>query len=73
MSGSQQKADPKLCWNCGERGVPDVVNRMTCPVCEVTWMPWLSAARGDPNKVCWEGKVIFCVDFSRPGALGAPA
>ena len=73
MSGSQQKADPELCWNCGKRGVPDVVSRMTCPECEVTWMPWLSAARGDPDKVCWEGKVIFCVDFSRPGALGAPA
>ena len=73
MSGSRQKADPKLCWNCGMRGVPDVGSRMTCPGCEVTWMPWLSAARGDPDKVCWEGKVIFCVDFSRPGALGAPA
>jgi hypothetical protein len=46
---------------------------MTCPECEVTWMPWSSAARGDPEKVCWEGAVIFCVDFSRPGALGAPA
>jgi hypothetical protein len=73
MSGSQQKADPKLCWNCGKRGIPNVGSRMTCPECEVTWMPWLSAARGDPNKVCWEGKVIFCVDFSRPGALAAPA
>jgi hypothetical protein len=73
MSGNQQKADPKLCWNCGKRGIPDVGSRMNCPECEVTWMPWLSAARGDPNKVCWEGKVIPCVDFSRPGALGAPA
>jgi hypothetical protein len=73
MSGSQQRADPKLCWNCGKRGVPGVGSRMTCPECEVTWMPWSSAARGDPEKVCWEGTVIFCVDFSRPGALGAPA
>jgi hypothetical protein len=73
MSGSQQRPDPKLCWNCGNRGVPGVGSRMTCPECEVTWMPWSSAARGDPEKVCWEGAVIFCVDFSRPGALGAPA
>ncbi|HEY3650216.1 MAG TPA: hypothetical protein VGL33_19795 [Streptosporangiaceae bacterium] len=73
MNGSQQRADPKLCWNCGKRGVPGVGSRMTCSECEVTWMPWSSAARGDPEKVCWEGAVIFCVDFSRPGALGAPA
>jgi hypothetical protein len=73
MSGSQQRADPKLCWNCGKRGVPGVGSRMICLECEVTWMPWSSAARGDPEKVCWEGAVIFCVDFSRPGALGAPA
>jgi hypothetical protein len=25
------KADPKLCWNCGNRGVPGVGSRMTCP------------------------------------------
>jgi len=73
MSGSQQRADPKLCWNCGKRGVPGVGSRMACPECDVTWMPWASAARGDPEKVCWEGTVIFCVDFSGPGALGAPA
>ena len=73
MSGSQQTPDPKLCWNCGNRGVPGVGSRMTCHECEVTWMPWSSAARGDPEKVCWEGAVIFCVDFSTPGALGAPA
>ena len=73
MSVSQQKGDHELCWNCGKRGVPAVGSRMTCPECEVAWMPWSSAARGDPNYVCWEGKVIHCVDFSRPGALGAPA
>jgi hypothetical protein len=73
MSGSQQRADPKLCWNCGKRGVPGVGSRMTCPECDVTWMPWSSAARGDPEKVCWEGTVVRCVDFSGPEALGAPA
>jgi len=73
MSGSQQKGDHKLCWNCGERGVPGVGSRMTCPGCEVTWMPWSSVVRGDPTYVCWEGSVIHCVDFSRPGALGTPA
>ena len=31
MSGSQQRADPKLCWNCGKRGVPGVGSRMTRP------------------------------------------
>jgi hypothetical protein len=40
MSGSQQKADPKLCWNCGKRGIPSIGSRMTCLECEVTWMPW---------------------------------
>lgn len=36
-------ADPKLCWNCGERGVPSVGSRMVCIECEVTWMPWAAS------------------------------
>jgi hypothetical protein len=73
MSVSQQKGGHKLCWNCGARGVPGVGSRMTSPECEVTWMPWSSAARGDRNYVCWEGAVVYCVDFSGPGAIGTPA
>jgi hypothetical protein len=73
MSGHQQKGDHKLCWSCGKHGVPGVGSRMTCAHCEVTWMPWSSSVRGDPNYVCWEGQVVHCVDFSVPGALGAPA
>ena len=73
LSGGQRKADPKLCWNCGERGASSLGSRMSCPECEVTWMPWSSAPHGDPNRVCWMGKVIDCVDFTKPEALGAPA
>jgi hypothetical protein len=73
MSAIQQETDPELCWNCGNPGAPDVTRRMTCPECEVTWMPGLSAARGDPNHACWMGEVIDCVDFTKPGALGTPA
>jgi hypothetical protein len=73
MIGSQQEADPELCWNCGKQGAPGIDSRMICPQCEVTWMPWSSAARGDPNRVCWEGTVIDCVDFTKPETLGAPA
>jgi hypothetical protein len=73
MSGSQQEAHPHLCWNCGRRGAPGVGSRMTCPECDVTWMPWSSAARGDPNHVFWMGRLIVCVDFTKPEALGAPA
>jgi hypothetical protein len=73
MSGSRQEAYHELCWNCGKRGAPDVTRRMTCPECQVTWMPGSSAARGDPNHVCWMGKVIDCVDFTKPESLGAPA
>ena len=73
MSGSQRQADPKLCWNCGERGVAGVGSRMTCSECDVTWMPWSAAARGDPAHVFWLGQIIDCVDFSQPEALGAPA
>jgi hypothetical protein len=73
MSGSQQEAHPHLCWNCGKRGAPGAGSRMTCPECEVTWMPWSSAARGDPNHVCWMGRLIVCIDFTKPEALGAPA
>jgi hypothetical protein len=57
----------------GKRRVPGVGSRMTCLGCEVSWTPWFSVTRGDPNKVCWEGKVIFCVDPARPGAFEAPA
>ena len=70
---SQKKADPKLCWNCGKRGVPGIGSRMTCPECEVAWMPWSSVARGDRGRVCWMGSVIPCVDFSSPEAPVAPA
>ena len=73
MSGSQHEADLDLCWNCGKRGTSSAGSRMACPGCEVTWMPWSSVARGDPNHVCWMGKVINCVDFTEPQALGAPA
>jgi hypothetical protein len=73
MSGSEQKADPNLCWNCGKPGTVRLGWRMTCPECEVTWMPWSSDVRGDPGNVCWMGWVIDCVDFTKPEALAAPA
>ena len=75
MSGHRHKADPDLCWNCGKPGaVLGVVgDRRNCPECEVTWVPEWSATRGDPNYVCWMGTVIFCVDFTKPESLGAPA
>ena len=73
MSEGQHEADRDRCWNCGKRGAAGADGRMTCPRCEVTWMPWWSTARGDPNHVCWMGKVLDCVDFTKPQALGAPA
>jgi len=73
MSGRERGADPNLCWNCGKRGARRAASRMTCPECEVTWVQSSSAARGDPNHVCWMGKLIDCVDFTKPEALGAPA
>jgi hypothetical protein len=73
MSGSQPKGDRGLCWNCGKLGAYAGGWRMTCSACEVSWMPWSSASRDDPNPVCWMGTVIDCVDFTRPEALGAPA
>jgi len=73
MSGSQQKCYQGQCWNCGKPGAYAGGWRMTCAGCEVNWMGWSSAPRGDPNHVCWMGKIIDCVDFTRPEALGAPA
>lgn len=73
MSGSPQKGDRGLCWNCGKLGAYVGSWRMTCSGCEVSWTPWGSAPRGDQNLVCWMGTVIDCVDFTRPEALGAPA
>ncbi len=73
MSGSQQKCYQGLCWNCGKPGTYVGGWRMTCPGCEVSWMGWSSAPRGDKNHVCWMGKMIDFVDFTRPEALGAPA
>ena len=69
------KADPDLCWNCGKPGavLGFVSDRRNCPDCEVTWAPEWSATRGDLNYVCWMGTVIFCVDFTKPESLGAPA
>lgn len=73
MSGNRQEIHPHLCWNCGKRGAPGVGSRMTCLECDVTWMPWSATARGDPNHVFWMGRLIACVDFTKPEALGAPA
>ena len=73
MSGNRQEVHPHLCWNCGKRGAPGVGSRMTCLECDVTWMPWSAAPRGDPNHVFWMGRLIACVDFTKPEALGAPA
>jgi hypothetical protein len=73
MSGSQQKGDRGLCWNCGKLGAYAGGWRMTCLGCEVSWMPWSPAPGGDLNRVCWMGNVIDCVDFTKPEALGAPA
>src|SRR6478609_7476244 len=73
MSGNRQELHPHLCWNCGKRGAPGAGSRMTCPECDVTWMPWSATARGDPNHVFWMGRLIACVDFTKPEALGAPA
>ena len=36
------ESDPKLCWSCGEPGIPYVGSRMRCLECEVTWMPFAS-------------------------------
>jgi len=73
MSESQYgKADPKLCWSCGELGSCLVSSKMHCPRCDVTWMPWASSMAG-PGEVWWNGKLVECVDFSRPGALSCPA
>jgi hypothetical protein len=73
MSGSQQKGDRGLCWNCGKLGSYLGSWRMTCSGCEVSWTPWGSAPRDGQNLVCWMGTVIDCVDFTKPEALGAPA
>jgi hypothetical protein len=75
MSGHRRQPDPDLCWNCGERGAALglVGSLRTCPECEVTWVPGWSAARGDPDYVCWMGKAVLCVDFTKPESLGAPA
>ena len=73
MSGSQQKGYRDLCWNCGQPGAYAGGWRMTRSGCEVAWMPWSQGPRGDPNRVCWMGTVIDCVDFTRPEALSAPA
>ena len=73
MGGRQQNGYQGQCWNCGDPGAYAGGWRMTCHGCEVSWMPWSPVPRGDPARVCWMGKVIDCVDFTRPGALGAPA
>ena len=73
MSGSQQNGYQGQCWNCGNPGAYAGGWRMTCPGCEVSWMPWSLAPRGDPARVCWMGKIVDFVDFTRPEALGAPA
>jgi hypothetical protein len=74
MSGHRQQPDPDLCWNCGKRGAALGVGSLrTCPECEVTWVPGWSAARGDPDYVCWMGKAVLCIDFTKPESLGAPA
>jgi hypothetical protein len=75
LAAVSPKGDPYLCWNCGKPGAAlgVVGDRRNCPECEVTWVPEWSATRGDPNYVCWMGRVIFCVDFTRPESLGAPA
>jgi hypothetical protein len=75
MSGHRQQPDPDLCWNCGKQGAAlGVVGGLrTCPECEVTWVPGWSAARGDPDYVCWMGKAVLCIDFTKPESLGAPA
>jgi hypothetical protein len=75
VSGHRRQPDPDLCWNCGERGAAlGVVGSLkTCPECDVTWVPGWSAARGDPDYVCWMGKAVLCVDFTKPESLGAPA
>ena len=67
MSGSQQRDDRGLCWNCGKSGLYDGGGRMTCLECEVTWTAWPSAARSDLNRVCWMGKPIDYVDFHKAG------
>ena len=75
MSGYRQKADPDRCWNCGKPGAVLGLagDRRNCPECEVTWGSEWSATRGDLNYVCWMGTVVFCVDFTKPESLGAPA
>lgn len=73
MSGGQQGADPKLCWNCGKLGSFLVGSQMYCPKCDVRWMPWSSSSVIGLDEAHWDGMLIECVDFTKPDALNCPA
>jgi hypothetical protein len=44
-----------------------------CSKCDVTWMPSSSSLIMDLDETHWEGMLIECVDFTKPGALSCPA
>ena len=72
MNENKHQADPKLCWLCGAQGSYLVSSKMHCPGCDVTWMPWSTSMVG-PAEVWWNGKLVECIDFTKPGALSCPA
>ena len=73
MNGNERQNYRGRCWHCGEPGDYAGGGRMTCPGCEVSWMPWPLGPRPDPGDVCWMGTVVDYVDFTTPEALGSPA
>jgi hypothetical protein len=73
MRRSQQEADPKLCWSCGEPGTYLSGSQMYCPKCDVAWMPWSSSSIAGLDEARWNGILIECVDFTKPDALSCPA
>jgi hypothetical protein len=73
MPRTQQEADPKLCWNCGELGRYAAGVQIHCLACDVMWIPSSSVSVPDLDETRWQGAVIECVDFTKPGALSSPA
>jgi hypothetical protein len=72
MSGGQ-RTDSKLCWNCGELGRFVAGIQIYCSNCDVSWTPGPPLSMINLDKTIWEGALIDCVDFTKPGALSCPA
>ena len=75
MSADQQtdQQDPRLCWNCGQKGTPRDSSYMICLSCDVTWTPRAAPSITVLDGVYYERTRIEYVDFTKPGALCSPA